>query len=92
MSQTDTESKFAGGAEITMPNSKDHRDDFIALCGIWSDEEMREFEKNTACFSETETPAWHGDVLRETEARATSGEEHAVDWEIAKTRIQLKGF
>ena len=75
-----------------MTHSKDHRDDFSALCGVWSDEELREFEKNTACFSGTASPVWHRDVLRETEARVASGEEKAVDWEIAKTRIQLKGF
>lgn len=38
---------------MTTPRKKDHRDDFISLCGVWSDEEMREFQKNTVCFSES---------------------------------------
>jgi len=39
---------------------------------------------------ETESPAWHGDVLRETEARVASGEEKAVDWEIAKKVLRTQ--
>jgi hypothetical protein len=36
---------------------------------------------------ETESPAWHGDVLRETETRVASGEEKALDWEVAKKHV-----
>ncbi len=43
---------------ITTPRTKDHRDDFVALCGVWSDKEVREFEKNTACFSEVDEGMW----------------------------------
>jgi hypothetical protein len=43
---------------ITTPRTKDHRDDFVALCGVWSDKEVREFEKNTACFSEVDEGLW----------------------------------
>jgi len=40
--------------------------------------------------NETSSPAWHGDVLRETEARVVSGEEQAVDWEIAKKALRMQ--
>jgi len=43
---------------ITAPRKKDHRDEFIDLCGVWSDKEVREFQKNTACFSEIEEGMW----------------------------------
>lgn len=34
--------------------------------------------------AELESPAWHADVLRETEARMAAGQEKVVDWEDAK--------
>lgn len=43
---------------ITAPRKKDHRDEFKELCGVWSDKEVREFQKNTACFSEIEEVMW----------------------------------
>jgi hypothetical protein len=43
---------------ITSPRKKDHRGEFIDLCGVWSDKEVREFQKNTACFSEIEEGMW----------------------------------
>ncbi len=39
---------------------------------------------------ETDSPAWHGDVLRETEARVASGEEKALDWEVAKKVLRTQ--
>ncbi len=49
---------LASALGITTPRTKDHRDDFVALCGVWSDQEVREFEKNTACFSEVDEGMW----------------------------------
>lgn len=39
-----------------------------------------------------QSPAWHEDVLKETQQRVTSGEVEALDWEKAKQllRNQLK--
>lgn len=41
--------------------------------------------------AEVESPAWHADVLRETEARVAAGEERITDWDTAK-REQRKRF
>ena len=49
---------LASALGITAPSKKDHHDDFVALCGVWSDKEVREFEKNTACFSEIDEGMW----------------------------------
>ena len=35
-----------------------------------------------------ESPAWHEDVLRETEERYQVGEEQAIDWSIAKQELR----
>jgi hypothetical protein len=35
-----------------------------------------------------ESPAWHGDVLRETEQRQRTGQEEPVDWTIAKKELR----
>lgn len=35
-----------------------------------------------------ESPAWHGDVLRETEERQRAGQEQPVDWAIAKKELR----
>ncbi len=43
---------------LTAPRKKDHRDEFIEFCGVWSDKEVSEFQKNTACFSEIEEGMW----------------------------------
>jgi hypothetical protein len=37
---------------------------------------------------ELESPAWHGDALRETSSRVARGEEKILDWEQAKTDLQ----
>lgn len=34
-----------------------------------------------------ESPAWHGDVLREREAALRDGREEVMDWEEAKKKI-----
>ncbi len=40
--------------------------------------------------AEVESPAWHADVLRETEERVSRGEERIVDWEIAKQELRKR--
>ena len=40
--------------------------------------------------SEIESPAWHGDVLRETESRVASGLEQIADWETAKRELRSR--
>jgi hypothetical protein len=40
--------------------------------------------------SQIESPEWHGDVLRERDAKIKSGAEKFVDWEIAKKRLRNK--
>ena len=39
---------------------------------------------------ELESPAWHADALRETEARVAAGEEHVADWEVAKRELRKR--
>lgn len=36
---------------------------------------------------ERESPAWHGDLLRETEQRYKAGLERPVDWATAKREL-----
>ena len=40
--------------------------------------------------ADVESPAWHLDVLRETEARVAAGEEQIVDWETAKRDLRKR--
>ena len=42
----------------------------------------------SASDAEVESPAWHADVLRETEERFSRGEERIVDWESAKRELR----
>jgi hypothetical protein len=37
-----------------------------------------------------ESPAWHGDALRETEERVRSGTERVWDWEEAKAELRKR--
>ena len=38
--------------------------------------------------AELESPAWHGDALRETAERRARGEEAVLDWEQAKAKLR----
>ena len=38
--------------------------------------------------SQVESPAWHGDVLREREEAVKSGKEVFLDWEEVKERLR----
>jgi hypothetical protein len=49
---------------------------------IWTDLSKKE--------AEVISPAWHEDVLRETEARVAAGEERIADWEIAKRELRKR--
>ena len=40
--------------------------------------------------TEVDSPAWHNDVLKETEARVTSGQERIADWETAKRELRKR--
>jgi len=35
-----------------------------------------------------ESPAWHGDALRETEQRYDAGQEQPIDWATAKQELR----
>ena len=40
--------------------------------------------------AEVESPAWHADVLRETEARVAASEERITDWDTAKRELRKR--
>ena len=39
---------------------------------------------------EIESPVWHGDALRETEARVHEGTERILDWDEAKKELRRR--
>jgi len=39
---------------------------------------------------EVESPQWHRDVLKETEARVAAGHERIADWETAKRELRKR--
>ena len=49
---------------------------------IWADLSKAE--------ADVESPPWHGDVLRETEARVAAGQERIADWETAKLELRKR--
>jgi hypothetical protein len=53
-----------------------------AMEAIWADLSRNE--------SHIESPEWHGDVLRERDAKIKSGQEKFVDWEAAKKQLCKK--
>jgi hypothetical protein len=57
-------------------------------------EKLRAMELLWADLSRDETqfesPAWHGDVLRDREACVKSGKETYMDWETAKKQLRDK--
>ncbi len=40
--------------------------------------------------SRLESPAWHKNVLRETEARFQVGDESPIDWDAAKRELRKR--
>jgi hypothetical protein len=53
-----------------------------ALEAIWADLSKDDLE--------LESPAWHEDVLKETEARVTAGKERIEDWQTAKRELRKR--
>lgn len=39
---------------------------------------------------EVESPAWHRELLQETEARVAAGQERIADWEVAKRELRKR--
>lgn len=46
------------------------------------------WESLSAEATRLESPAWHGEALRETEQRYGAGQEQPVDWAIAKQELR----
>lgn len=40
--------------------------------------------------TEVESPAWHDDVLKETESRVAAGQERIANWETAKRELRKR--
>jgi hypothetical protein len=53
-----------------------------AMEALWADLSRNE--------SQIESPAWHGDMLRDREAKINSGSEKFMDWEVAKKQLRGK--
>lgn len=51
-----------------------------AMEALWAD-----LSRNADAF---DSPAWHGDVLREREKRVEEGKESYIDWETAKKELR----
>jgi hypothetical protein len=58
------------------------------------EEKLQVMEALWADLSQNETalesPAWHARELRETEARASTGQETSMDWETAKQELRKR--
>lgn len=52
----------------------------LAMEALWADLSRDE--------QQIESPAWHGDVLRERVEAVESGQEKFVDWETAKQQLR----
>jgi len=53
-----------------------------AMEEIWADLSRNE--------SQIESPAWHGDILRERDAKVKSGRGKFIGWETAKKQLRKK--
>lgn len=51
-----------------------------AMEALWADLSRDE--------TQIESPAWHGDVLHDREAKIKSGKEKFIDWETAKKQLR----
>jgi len=66
---------------ITLPLDKMTIPEKLRLMeALWADLSRHE--------DEVESPAWHGAVLKEREARVKCGEESFMDWETAKKQLR----
>jgi hypothetical protein len=57
-----------------------HKEKLMAIEAIWSD--------LLASSEPVESPSWHLDALKETEARVSAGLEEPMDWEQAKAKLR----
>jgi len=58
---------------------------FMAIEMIWDD-----ISHNSPDFP---SPNWHGDILKERDAKIESGEDKLIDWELAKKQLsQLQNY
>ena len=53
-----------------------------AMEALWADSIREE--------AQFESPAWHGDVLREREEHIKTGRESFMDWEAAKKQLRAR--
>ena len=44
----------------------------------------------SAVETEMESPSWHKDILKETEARVAAGQEKIADWHAAKGELRKR--
>ena len=49
---------------------------------IWTDLSLTD--------TDVKSPAWHEDVLNETNARLAAGQEHVMDWDEAKQKLRKR--
>ncbi len=69
--------------DTLLPLKKMSRDDKLrAMESIWAD--------LTAHADKFDSPAWHGEVLRETQAAYKTGKVQFTDWDEAKQRLRRK--
>jgi hypothetical protein len=69
--------------DVTLPlDQMSTMEKLRAMEALWNDLSRRE--------AELESPAWHGQVLREREERVASGKESFVDWETAKAQLRKR--
>jgi len=67
--------------QATLPLDRMTREEkYRAMEELWAD-----LSRDEAQF---ESPAWHGDVLRERVEAVKSGKEAFVDWETAKKKLR----
>jgi hypothetical protein len=57
-----------------------HKEKLMTMEAIWDD--------LSATADQIESPDWHADALKETEARAAAGLEEPIDWEVAKKQLR----
>jgi hypothetical protein len=69
--------------QTTLPLETMTREDKLrAMETLWADLSRSE--------AQIESPAWHGDVLRERAEAVKSGREHFIAWEDAKRQLRKK--
>jgi hypothetical protein len=68
---------------VKLPLKKMSRNEkLMAMEALWADLSQDE--------SLVESPAWHGDVLRESEQLVKEGKAKFMDWETAKTVLRRR--